>query len=263
MLTDAHCHPFDLTRVFTGFEQESEKTEILAAASACDPEEFAHNEILSQKLSSQSKISLLACFGVHPQQPVLDTDKHLETLNALASQGRISAIGECGFDLYNSDFRKTEFIQERIFNMHLETAIRFELPIVLHVRRAIHKIFSAAKYLSKCKAVIFHSWSGTFEESQALLRRGINAYFSFGNIIILNHKQAMRSCALLPAERILTETDAPYQPKRGNNYSSWQDLPQILEGITSLRCETENKTDKNELEKQVEKNFRKAFSFGS
>jgi len=92
------------------------------------------------------------------------------------------------------------------------------------------------------------------------LRHKVNVYFSFGNTITLNHKQAIRSCALLPIDRLLTETDAPYQTRRGNQFSSWEDLPLILETMSALRCEAGNNISKEELETQIELNFRKNFT---
>ncbi|MCL2442992.1 MAG: TatD family hydrolase [Treponema sp.] len=292
MLTDAHCHPYD----FTGVQHKTEKKSdnilsagigqpgVLAAASACSLEEFTYNEKLAHNTMNNSSLRLLPCFGIHPQLFIMTGNKCgvwsdecgvkndlirdsndlkvkdlLDTLTLLASERRIYAIGECGFDLYNAAFRETEKIQEIVFAEHLETAIKYDLPVVLHVRRAMNKIFSFAKTLSKCKAVVFNSWPGTYEEALSLLSRGINVYFSFGNTVMLNHKQAIRSCALLPAERLLTETDTPYQPRRGENRSFWTDLPLILETIASLRNEAGDNTIAKDLELKIENNFRKVF----
>jgi len=270
VLTDVHCHPFDLSPLFPQMEQERRRLGVYAAASACDMEEFTYNETLSHNAAAENAAPLLLCFGVHPQLPAVKkengspfTDSELtgslETLQNLASAGKIAALGEFGFDLYNAAFKETEKTQDILFETHLEIAIHYNLPIVLHVRRAMHKIFPVAKYLSKCKAVIFHSWPGTLEESRSLLRHGINAYFSFGNTIMLNHKQAIQCCSSLPAERLLTETDAPFQPRRGEKYSSWADLPFILKTAANLRGESGNKIDVSELESQIENNFKNIF----
>ena len=279
MLTDAHCHPFDLFSVFPEAEQERRnilspcgEKGVISASSACDAKEFAFNEKLSHKAADSGEAELLPCFAVHPQffsvwneelvmKNELNTliNEKLSLLEELAINKRISAIGECGFDLYNEAFRETETQQDMIFKEHMETAIRHDLPVVLHVRRAMHKIFANIKQLSKCKTAIFHSWSGTSDEAFSILRRGVNAYFSFGNIIMLNHKQAKRNCALLPADRLLTETDAPYQPRRAERFSSCKDLPLILEAAASLRSEAGNSITASEFEKQIEVNFRNAY----
>jgi TatD DNase family protein len=226
---------------------------------------------LARNAASDGASPLLPCFACHPQLPAAKTangeqftetelNDTLVTLHDIASAGRIAAIGEFGFDLYNAAFRETEALQDRIFAAHLEAALRYDLPAVLHVRRAMHKIFAAAKKLSKCRAVVFHSWPGAFEEGKSLLRRGVNAYFSFGNTVALNHKQAQKSCAPFPAERLLTETDAPFQPLRGKNFSQWADLPPILETAAALRREAGSAlTDAKELETLIEANFHAVF----
>ena len=265
MLVDVHCHPYDLTRVFPESEKERRRLGVIAAASACGAEEFAHNETLAHNAAADGVVQLLPCFAVHPQQFAANNQQlslngeQLTMLDKLTSEGRIAAVGECGFDLYNAAFRETEALQDHAFAAHLEIALRYDLPVILHVRRAMHKIFSVTKNLAKCKAVIFHSWSGTVEEGRALLRRGINVYFSFGNVITLNHKQAIRSCTLLPIERLLTETDAPYQPPRGQAYSQWSNLPRILETAAVIRNETGANITAKELEAQIENNFRAIF----
>jgi len=272
MLTDAHCHPFDLSRIFPQAEQERRRLGVLAATSACDLEEFSYNEELAKKAITDNAALLLPCFGVHPQLPAVKKEEgepfseveltaNLETLRNLAAAGRLSAVGECGFDLYNAAFKETEKIQDTLFTVHLEIAANYGLPVVLHVRRAMHKIFASEKTLAKCKAVVFHSWSGTLEEALSLLRRGVNAYFSFGNAIMLNHKQAIQCCSFLPAERLLTETDAPFQPRRGEKYSAWaDDLRLIIETMANLRGKSGNKINVNEFEIQIEENFKVVFS---
>jgi len=264
MITDAHCHPFDLAEHFPAAEDQRRQLGVMCAASATTAEEFAYCEGLSREARDNNAALLLPCFAVHPQMPVVSQlsifDEQLAMLNALAASGRLAAIGETGFDLYNAAYRETEKIQDDLFAAHLETALRHNLPLVIHARRAIHKIFAHSSALKKCRAVIFHSWPGTEGEGEALLRRGINAFFSFGNTIMLNHREAMRCCAVFPAGRLLTETDAPFQPARGGEFSCYADIGRILEAAAALRRDagTEGSTVQ-ELEEIIEKNFHTAF----
>jgi TatD DNase family protein len=125
----------------------------------------------------------------------------------------------------------------------------------------MHKIFPYTKQLKKIPAVVFHSWSGTRGEAEALLKKGINAYFSFGTAVLKNHKESMASAAILPAERILLETDAPYQPLRGKEFSTWQDLSRICSCIAGLRKNAGSKcATPEEIEKQTTENFYKIFT---
>jgi TatD DNase family protein len=173
----------------------------------------------------------------------------LALLYELTAGNRVRAIGECGFDLYDGENRRSEALQDRVFARHLEIALEKGLPLVLHIRRAMHKVFALSRELKRLPAVVFHSYSGTLREGEALLRRGINAYFSFGTTIALNHKTAMQACAALPADRLLLETDAPFQPLRGAAFSRWADLAHITRTAAALRggeaAEIEAASDRN------------------
>jgi TatD DNase family protein len=271
MLTDAHCHPFDLAQVLPNNEEERRRLGVAAAASACDLEEFEHNDELARKAAADNAAVILPCFAVHPQLPAVNADGSqvtkerlenlLTTLRDLSADGKLAAVGECGFDLYNAAFKETEPVQDWLFEEQLKTALRYDLPVIIHARKAMHKIFASIKSLAKCKAVAFHSWSGTYEEGQTLLRRGVNAYFSFGNVILNGHKRAMRCCALFAAQRLLTETDAPFQPQRGKDFSRWADIPLIIKTAAALRSEAQSSvTDAKELEAVIEKNFFDVFA---
>jgi TatD DNase family protein len=282
MLTDVHCHPAALVKLFPGAEGERRRLGIGCAASATDREEFEFHEALARKAAEDGAAPVLRCFAVHPQLPAVwaaedaagekppghPAENAAERLRCLAeyletsaAEGRLDAVGETGFDLYNDAFRKTEALQDELFRIHLETALRYGLPLVLHVRRAMHKVFEIGPELRKISGVIFHAWPGTPGEGEALLRRGINVFFSFGTPVLLNHKEARRCCASLPAERLLLETDAPWQPLRGKVFSTWADLPAILREAASLRREAGNPGgDPAELEGIVAENFFRAFS---
>ncbi|MCL2763417.1 MAG: TatD family hydrolase [Treponema sp.] len=263
MLTDVHCHPFDLITHFPAAEDERRKLGVICAASAATIEEFEYCEKLSLQAKADGAAPLLPCFAIHPQwggmrneelemrYAVAEGLEQIAFLEKLAASGRLAAIGETGFDLFNAAFRETERWQEEMFAAHLEIALRYDLPLVIHARRAMHKIFSYSAGLKKCRAVVFHSWSGTAGEGEALVRRGINAFFSFGTAIMLNHREAMHCCAAFPADRLLTETDAPFQPLRGREFSGYTDIVSILHTMESLRGETG-------MEQIIETNFRNA-----
>jgi len=270
MLTDAHCHPADLALRMSSAEDERRRLAVACAASATTLAEFEFCERLSREAACAGTAPLLPCFAAHPQLPryraggrrgeAVDLAECIDTLETLAGENRLAAVGETGFDLYGAAFRETEKEQDFLFAAHLETALRNGLPLVIHARRSMHKIFARAAALKKCRAVIFHSWPGTMVEGESLLRRGINAFFSFGAIVALNHREAMRCCALFPANRLLAETDAPYQPLRGKGFSSHADLPIIMEAIAALRRKAGSEgASATCLEKIVERNFHAAF----
>jgi len=272
MFVDAHCHPFDLAAAFPRSEEERRSLGVNCAASASTLDEFEYCERLSLEAKAANAPAgaplprLLPCFAVHPQMALLvkntpnvtrySLKDSLSVLDGLAQQARLAAVGETGFDLYNADFRETEKTQDELFAVHLETALKYDLPLVIHSRRAMHKIFANSAALKKCRAVVFHSWSGTAGEGDALLRRGVNAFFSFGAAITLNHREAARCCAVFPVERLLTETDAPFQPLRGREFSRYADIKVVLGAMESLRGAV-NGGEK--MEEVIELNFNKVF----
>jgi TatD DNase family protein len=252
MASDAHAHPFELAKVYGGAEAERRKLKIICAASAWRMEEFLYNE------RAAAAFPTALCFAVHPQLPALDSTavgNSLLTLERLANEKRIDAVGETGFDLYNELFLATEKIQNELFEQHLCIAEKYELPLVLHIRRAAQKIFLYAKRLKNISVVVFHSYQGTEGEAASILRRGINAYFSFGTTILLNHKKAMKTCAVLDAERLLFETDAPYQSLRGKTFSSYADINFIIQKAAELRQSAGRPCLADELEKITDANF--------
>ena len=275
-MTDAHCHPWNLKEYLDDPETERRATGTAIVASAWNLEQFEYHEGLAKKAMEDGAPQIFCCFALHPQLtgdddfslaegPFMDG---IELLQKLGSQGRLDAVGEAGFDLFNEEFRAGEKLQNEIFACHLETALKYELPLVLHVRRAMHKIFPLTKELKKLPAVVFHSWPGTKAEGEALIKRGINVFFSFGTTVLKNHRQAMASAALLAPERILLETDAPYQPLpsvpgQGKAFSSWRDLSAICQQIAALRKKAGSPcSSKEEIEKITTENFFQVFERG-
>ena len=270
MASDAHSHPFDLSKLYVGAEAERAKLNLVCAASAWGQEDFLYNE------RAASVFPMALCFAVHPQLPrqlashgasgkgegtrlpkaIQDS---LSLLSELAGEKRIDAVGETGFDLFNEEFRATEKLQDGLFREHLSVAEGRDLPIVLHVRRAMQKIFLYSGPLKKIPSVVFHSYSGTADEAAAILRKGVNAYFSFGTAILLNHKNAIKACAAIDSERLLFETDAPYQSLRGRTFSTYADIHPVIEQAALLRREAGQSCTKAELERIADENFYKVY----
>ncbi|GAB1481294.1 hypothetical protein MASR2M78_01090 [Treponema sp.] len=139
-----------------------------------------------------------------------------------------------------------------------------DFPQLLHLRKAMHKAFKYSKELKALPVVIFHSYSGTYREAEDFLKRGVNAYFSFGTTIALNHKIAQEAVSKLPAEHLLFETDAPYQGLRGKDHSSWKDVLVVLKEASRLRLEArgqDKSENRQDLEKISDLNFSRCFGY--
>jgi TatD DNase family protein len=260
MAADAHAHPYYLQLKDKDGERERELLGIACAASSCGPDEFIFNEAAAARRGAPF---MAPCFAVHPQLPATtdaDADGLCSFLETLAGEKRIAAVGEVGFDLFNAAYRATEKTQDAIFEHHLEVALRHSLPMALHVRCAMHKIFERTHALKRVRALVFHSYSGSLDEARSVLRRGMNGYFSFGTAIMKGHKNAMRCAAALDGERLLFETDAPYQPPRGKEFSTWSDIFSVINAAANLRRQAGSATsDKDALEAVTDANFDAVF----
>ncbi len=125
--------------------------------------------------------------------------------------------------------------QRSAFEYQLGLAERYGLPLVLHVRRALDLVFEYAPRLKRIPAALLHSWSGPLAEARSLLAKGVPAYFSFGAPVLNGNRKARESCALLPADRVLLETDAPWQPPRGADFCTLEHLALIRDEAARLR----------------------------
>jgi len=203
-----------------------------------------------------------ASYGIHPQSPSLRDKTFIEDelafLEKLLATKKIIAIGECGFDFFTPEFKSTAAEQETVFNEQLFLAQKYNVPLVLHLRKSIEKIFTYSKELKKIPAVIFHSFPGTLREAQSLQNHGINAFFSFGKPI-LNGKKASIDCVQnLPLQNLLFETDAPYQTLKGESETFPTDIKKVYQKASELRG-----IRLEELSEAVYENFQRSFANSS
>ncbi len=234
MLTDAHFHALDLERIDPSWLDAYRGLGVIGVASCHSSEEWEHADGLRR-----GGLPLLVSFGVHPQLPVPDEEARIAEL---ASSGGIDAVGECGFDLFDAAYAATEREQSARFSAMAGIALANGLPLVVHARKAMDRIFRASKELSRARSVVFHSWPGSAAEGKALLARGVNAFFSLGASALAGRRRSVDSLRGLPADRILAETDAPYQPPPRSfrapgspPHSRPADLPSVIAALAALR----------------------------
>jgi TatD DNase family protein len=263
MLADAHIHLACLLNRDSSFPERimalsagAESPLWTCCAASHDKPEWEVSESLRPRLPP-----FVASFGIHPQWAVW---KNADFLASLCADHRLAAIGEAGFDFFGDRPERVrnaenEATQRAIFEYQLGLAHKHGLPILLHLRKAMDLAFEYAPKLKLLPAVIFHSFSGGPREAESLLAKGMNAYFSFGAPILNGNKRAAAACAWVPADRLLAETDAPWQPPRTEaldpeRYCKAEDLNLVIAGIAALRA---MKAD--ELEPVLAANYRRAY----
>lgn len=235
---DAHIHLAQLSVL-------PDMSENLFCSASHSVGEWEKNAALQKKHPNH----IFTSFGLHPQNPDEKLLPFLE--NLLGSPQPPDIIGEIGFDLFNEKYKASEKKQEAVWQVCLDLAISYKKPILVHTRKAMHKIFNSVSDLKKIPAVIFHSYPGSFIEAESLLKKGVHAFFSFGKPLLNGHKNALSSAAKLGLDCILLETDAPYQTLKGEKETRPEDIRRVYEKLASLRD-----IPIAVLARQIEKNFK-------
>lgn len=197
--------------------------------------------------------------GVHPHHASEWSGETAATLRRLAENDRVVAIGECGLD-FNRNFSEPEQ-QAYAFEAQLALAAELSLPVFLHCREA-HERFIAilTPWLPQLPAAVLHCFTGTREELETCLALGLSIGIT-GWVCDERRGQALRELMpLIPAERLLLETDAPWllprdmHPRPTSRRNEPCFLPHIVQQVALLRGE-----DANELAEQTALNARKLF----
>ena len=194
-------------------------------------------------------------YGLHPQSAGhINIKENADFLEQLLQQKKLHAIGEAGFDYFTQDFHDQATLQEEMFNLQLDLALQYNMPLVIHARKANHKLFEYSRQFKKLPAVLFHSYMGPAREAQSLIDHGIKAYFSFGKQIMNNNKKVLDCAKNLPLQNLLLETDAPFQYLKGEKFTSLQDITKVYDAFIQLRKES-----REEIFEQLGCNFRGLF----
>lgn len=157
---------------------------------------------------------LWAAVGIHPGEAAEAVPQDLAVLEALAADKKVVAIGEIGLD-YHYDDACPRDVQQHWFRSQLELANRLALPVVVHDREA-HE--DTLRFLQEYRpAGVVHCFSGSVEMAKEILKLGM--YIGLGGVVTFkNARKTVEVAAMLPFDRLLLETDAPYLapvPHRG------------------------------------------------
>lgn len=249
--SDSHLHLVDLSDRDPDFLTSFPVPDWRGAVVAHDIEEFERSETLRASLPFT-----VAGFGIHPQAIRWDTADYMREL---AEKGKIAFIGEAGFEFFGDRpewIRNDENIkrQREAFEFQLTLAVAKGLSLLIHSRKGLDLIMGYGRELAKLPALIFHGWPGRAQDSQAFLKKGLPAYFSFGMPLLRDAKHAMETCAAIPEDRILSETDAPWQPPKGETWTGSGKIAAVSRKIAAIRG-----IDTEAMNLLLRKNFNKAF----
>ncbi len=156
-----------------------------------------------------------AAVGVHPNDSLRETADSAPFLE-LARMPGVAAVGEIGLDYYRDTVPKER--QRQVFAAFLGLAAETGLPAVVHCREAYEDGLAMLRDAAAAGVrFVLHSYTGTPEYAERFLELG--AFFGFNGIVTFPKSDNVRAAlSVIPHDRILAETDAPYlapQPHRG------------------------------------------------
>jgi len=159
---------------------------------------------------------LWAVVGVHPHDADgYDAGARAE-IAGLAEAPKVVAIGEIGLDFFRNHSDPEN--QREAFRDQLALADELDLPIVIHCRDALPETLEVLdEHRRSPYRGIFHCFGGNPVEAEAVLERGFHISFT-GPVTFKNGQDRREAARVVPLDRILVETDAPYlapTPKRG------------------------------------------------
>lgn len=244
---DSHAHYYD--RRFYG-EENPEGAEVLLDSLFADGLigviNVGTNPDSNLKAIEQAKRFpyMYAAIGIHPTDMAdmkMPLDVAIASVKALATdpENKVVAIGEMGLDYYWEPYDKVA--QRECFEAQINLARELDMPIIIHDREAHGDCFDVVMKYTDVRGV-FHSYSGSAEMAKELIKRGW--YISFSGVVSFKNAAKVKEvAAIVPEDRILIETDAPYlapHPYRGKINHSGR-LLYTAEALAEARgCETEH-----------------------
>ena len=214
---DTHCH-------LDGDEFAADRDEVVARA-----REAGVAKILVPGIDLKScQTALDTCrqypdycypmLGLHPEEVRADWKTVLAQLKSsiLHQPSSIIAIGEVGLDYYWS----REFEQEQLeaFEEQVRWSVETRLPLMIHCRKAQNEMVAILKkYATNLPGGVFHCFTGNEIEARELLQFD-RFVLGIGGVLTFKKSNLPQTLAVVPLNRIVLETDAPYMapvPHRG------------------------------------------------
>lgn len=242
---DTHCH---LDAAEFAADRDAVRRQAAAAG-------VAHCVIPAVERANWDAVRQLAhrhgdsyALGIHPLYTARAADSDLALLAQALEQHRhdprLVAIGEIGLDFFAAGLDPAR--QEQFYRAQLQLARRFDLPVIVHVRRSADKLLKGLRDIA-VPGGIAHAFNGSLQQAQAFIALGFK--LGFGGAVTYDRAlQLRRLAAELPESALVLETDAPDIPPhwlyttaarraagqpQGRNAPA--ELPRIAEVVAGLR----------------------------
>lgn len=180
--------------------------------------------------------SLHAAYGLHPTFLDHHRPEHIDVLREWIARESPCAVGECGLDNFIENPRFDA--QQRYFEAQCEIAKEFDLPLIVHARRAFEDVIQTFRRIGGLRGVV-HSFAGSMEQAEQLF--GLGFCIGIGGPVTYERANRIRRVVTqMPIEFLLLETDSPDQPNatRRGQRNEPAHLVEVLDTIAALRGES-------------------------
>lgn len=198
-------------------------------------------ETIDKSLALSTKHSnVISVLGWHPTEAYRYNGELEKMLELKLDQSKVQMLGEIGLDYYWD--ASTKQVQEKIFRRLIAMAKEHHLPITIHNRDATSDVYRILKDEGiPNEGGIMHSYGESEEEVYKFLDLGMHISFS-GVLTFKKTEEVRRAAKVVPADRLLIETDAPYLapvPKRGkrNEPAYVKYVAQVLAELREMSLE--------------------------
>ncbi len=183
---------------------------------------------------AEAEDGIYAAVGIHPHDVAGVTAADLVRLEEMLAHPKAVALGEIGLDYHYENSPRRE--QQEVFRAQLALAQKVGKPVVIHGREAHADLVAALKAEGDRYQGVMHCYSGSKEAAREYL--DLNLYISVaGPVTFKNARKLLEVVPMLPPERLLLETDAPYltpHPWRGRRNEP-ACLVAVAERVAQLR----------------------------
>ena len=173
-----------------------------------------------------------AAVGFHPENLEGLSVADLENCRKLLSHPKVVAVGEIGLDYYWDSSPRP--VQQEWFMRQMVLANEANLPVIVHDRDAHEDTLALLKEATP--QGVLHAFSGSVEMAKEILNLGM--YIGLGGVVTFkNARKTIEVAEMIPLDRLLLETDAPYmspEPFRGRRNDSTK-IRFVAERIAAIR----------------------------
>jgi TatD DNase family protein len=206
MLIDTHCHldaaEFDADRGAVVREARQSNVAVIVVP-AVERANFGAVSSVCREYSG-----CVAAYGIHPMYVAKAREEDIHALHETIILERPIAVGEIGLDRFVED--RDDEQQLHYFVEQLKIAQLTNLPVLLHVRRAIDQVLQQLRRVD-VRGGIAHAFNGSRQQADEFIKLGFK--LGFGGAMTFPRAHRIRKlAATLPLESIVLETDAPDMP---------------------------------------------------